>query len=118
METPASADCLATLPRRESDSGCSEFAGHESRKDGCSDTPGGGVGGAMARGGGARQNVATRVGQGHPRVLYTFPLFFPLFSFPLSTFFGGKWGEEGREAPLERYGSSWVAAGDAGRGYD
>ena len=42
---------------------------------------------------------------------YIFPFFFPSV---LSSF----WGEGAGEAPLGRYGSPWVAAGDAGRGWD
>ena len=57
-----------------------------------------------------------RVGPGNPKNA----LFFCYF--PLSIFFCSylwqKWGGREREAPLGRHGSLWVAAGDAGRGWD
>ena len=56
-----------------------------------------------------------RVGPGHPRMDYSLSISF-VFSF--AYFSGGYWGEGEMEAPLGRYGSSWVVAGDAGRGWD
>ena len=49
-------------------------------------------------------------GTGPPSAVFLLCLF-PLF-FPLSL----SWGEGDREAPLGRYGSSRIAAGDTGRG--
>ena len=60
-----------------------------------------------------------RAGRAHPEnvffllSLYIFFLFFPLFYSFLADL-----GKGDREAPLGRYGSPWVVAGDAGRGWD
>ena len=39
-----------------------------------------------------------------------------IFPFPLFLLSSADWGGD-QEAPLGRYGSLWVAAGDAGRGW-
>ena len=46
-------------------------------------------------------------------------VFFPFVLLScFALFLLAEWGEGEGEAPLERRGSQWVAAGDAGRGWD
>ena len=125
MEAPASADRQAALQRRESDPAALKFLrdtkvgrmatlprrGEEGVWDGLevielwpAEDEGQGICGDES-------------GPGPPWTVYFLCLFL-CFSFPLSIFFGGIRGEGDREAPLGRYGSSWVAVGDTGRGWE